>query len=68
MQFYYEEVSANRVVVVASRSETQRRVCAGSTSYTCYTFEGRYVVERTGDKWFITDKSVLNLTETSPCP
>lgn len=68
MQFHYEEVSADRVVVLASRSETQRRVCTGLTNYTCYIFDGYYVVERTGDKWYITDKSVQNLTETSPCP
>ena len=68
MQFRYQEVSANRVVVIAPRSETQRRVCAGATSYTCYVFDGYYVVECTEDQWYITDKSVLNLSETSPCP
>ena len=68
MRFRYEEVSGNYVVVIVSRSETQRRVCAGSTSYTCYVFDGRYVVERRGDQWYITGKSVQNLTETSPCP
>ncbi len=68
MRLHYEEVSANRVVVLASRSETQRRVCAGSTSYTCYAFEGRYVVERKDGQWYIIAKSVQNLTETSPCP
>jgi serine/threonine protein kinase len=68
MRFRYEEVSTDHIVVIASRSETQRRVCSGSTSYTCYVFEGRYVIERRGDQWYITDKSVQNLTETSPCP
>ena len=68
MRFRYEDVSANRVVVIVSRSETQRRICAGSTSYTCYDFNGRYVVECKGDQWYITEKSVQNLAETSPCP
>jgi hypothetical protein len=68
MRFHYEEESATRIVIIASRSEMQRRVCAGSTSYTCYTFDGRYVVERRGDEWYIVEKSVHNLTENSPCP
>ena len=67
MRFRYETVSEDRVVVIAPRSETQRRVCAGSTTYTCYVFDGRYIVERL-DQWYITEKSVQNLTETSPCP
>jgi serine/threonine-protein kinase len=68
MQFHYEQLSVDEVVVIASRWETQRRVCEGSTSYTCYAFDGRYVIERKDGQWYITEKSVQHLTETSPCP
>jgi serine/threonine protein kinase len=68
MQMRYEEESTHRIVVIASRSETQQRVCAGSTEYVCQAFDGRYVVEKMGDRWLITDKSVQNYREVSPCP
>jgi serine/threonine protein kinase len=68
MQIRYEEESTHRVVVIASRSETQQRVCAGSVEYVCQAFDGRYVVEKMSDRWLITDKSVLNYREVSPCP
>lgn len=68
MEFRYEEQATDRIVVIASRSETQRRECAGSSEYVCQAFEGRYVVERVGDRWYITDKSIQNYRETSPCP
>lgn len=68
MTLRFDTVSMNYVIVIASRSEVQERICAGTTSYTCYDFDARYVVESLGGQWYITDKSVLDLTETSPCP
>lgn len=68
MTYRYEEESASRIVVIASRSETQRRECAGSIEYVCQAFDGRYVVELWGDRWVIVSKSIENYREVSPCP
>jgi hypothetical protein len=68
MRFEETDLAGDGAAVTITRSETQRRVCGGSTSYTCYRYRGHYLLERRGGRWFIVDKSIADLTETSPCP
>jgi serine/threonine-protein kinase len=68
MQFTFEEVTSTRVVVIAHRYETQQRVCPGSTEYVCQDYDGRYVVEKLEERWYVTHKSVEDYTQVTPCP
>jgi hypothetical protein len=66
--FRYEGEAADRITVIASRTETQKRKCGESIEYVCQAFDGRYVVELWGDRWVVTDKSIENYQQISPCP
>lgn len=68
IRFEETTITGDEAAITIFRSETQRRVCGGTTSYTCYRYKGLYQLEQRGGRWFIVDKSVANLTETSPCP